>query len=120
MKKTYYKKKITQAMMSVGTYKEDFQMVVDTLAGILEQRDAAYDHYVSSGGRPTVEHTNKAGATNIAKNPTLNIWSDLNTQALRFWRDLGLTPSGLRKINEERLGTPQGSKLASIINGLEV
>jgi hypothetical protein len=31
------------------------------------------------------------------------VWQDLNTQALAYWRDLGLTPAGLKKLNEAAL-----------------
>ena len=39
-------------------------------------------------------------ATNTVKNPKLVIWMDLNTQALAYWKELGLTPSGLKRLKE--------------------
>jgi hypothetical protein len=30
----------------------------------------------------------------------LQVWQDLNTQALAYWKELGLTPAGLKKIKD--------------------
>ena len=38
-----------------------------------------------------MKHTNKGGSTNIVKNPALVVLMDCNTQALAYWRELGLT-----------------------------
>ena len=35
------------------------------------------------------------------KNPMLVLELDLNAQALAYWRDLGLTPAGLKKLNAD-------------------
>lgn len=72
--------------------------MINTLADILEQRDACLEQYVEEGAVPVMEYTNKGGATNIVKNPLLVLWSDLNTQALSYWRELGLTPSAYKKM----------------------
>lgn len=66
----------------------------------MENRDNAQAAFEESGGQAVVEHTNQGGNTNAAKNPAMTIVMDLNTQALAYWRDLGLTPAGLKKIND--------------------
>ena len=83
-----------------GTYRQEFDSVIDTLADILEQRDRAYQDFIDSGAETVITKISDRGAENIGKNPRLQIWSDLNTQALSFWRDLGLTPAGLKRIDE--------------------
>lgn len=98
-----WKEKIMTATKDAGTYKPFFESVIDTLSGILEARDRALEQYEKSGAEPTVIHVNKAKEKNIAKNPMLTIVIDLNAQALAYWRDLGLTPKGLKSINEEGL-----------------
>ena len=55
----------------------------------------------SEGAEPVREYTNKAGATNLTKNPLLILWDDLNKSALAYWRDLGLTPSSYKKLAGE-------------------
>ena len=90
-------------MKEAETYANCFNDVVETLAGILEQRDAADDAFRESGGEVIVEHTNKGGATNLAQNPAIRLINDLNRDALAYWRDLGLTPKGLKAINDNAI-----------------
>lgn len=101
-----YKKwvsRIKRDTKRAGTYKPYFDEVIKTLAAILEERDQAMETFQKSGGRVIVEHTNKAGATNLEQNPALRLVNDLNRDALAYWRDLGLTPKGLKAINEQAL-----------------
>lgn len=97
MTKNRWKSRIKKACKEVGTYRKSFDSVIDTLAGILETRDAALEEY---DGTVIVEHTNKNGATNMEQNPLLRLINDLNRDALAYWRDLGLTPAGLKRIND--------------------
>lgn len=99
MKKRAWKTRIRNACTSVGTYKPEFDYVIDELAGILERRDQAAADYAEDP-QPVVSYTNKGGSENMIKNPLLALIDDMNKSALSYWRDLGLTPAGLRKINE--------------------
>lgn len=103
MNKAEWKNRIIEAAQGVGTYQEPFDAVIDTLAGILEKRDTAQELFNKAGGQVIVKHTNKGGATNLELNPALRVINDLNRDALAYWRDLGLTPAGLKKINEAAL-----------------
>lgn len=98
MMKTDWFTKIKSACEEAGTYQPFFDIVIGELAGIMETRDAAQDLYEKSGGNPVVAYTNKSGHTNLRKNPALAVIQECNTQALAYWRDLGLTPSGFKKI----------------------
>lgn len=91
MKKILWKKKIKEACEAAGTYQPFFDSVIDSLAGIMDLRDEAQKQFKASGCKTTVEHTNKGGATNITKNPSLVVLMDCNTQALAYWKELGLT-----------------------------
>lgn len=115
MKKNTWKKRIVAAAVDAGTYKPCFDSVIDTLSQIMEQRDSAQQLFEESGGETIVEFTNKGGATNLIKNPALVIVMDLNTQALAYWRDLGLTPAGLKKINEAAMKGKKRSALAEAL-----
>lgn len=101
MTKASWKKRITKACEDAGTYKPYFDAVIETLAGILERRDDALTVFEKSGGNVLVTHTNKSGAVNIEQNPALRLVNDLNRDALAYWRDLGLTPAGLKKLNAD-------------------
>lgn len=103
MKKRSWIKNIKTACIEVGTYKPGFDFLIETLASILEKRDAAEELYKETGGNAIVKHTNKAGASNPTVNPALALWNDLNKTALSYWRDLGLTPLGLKRIDEKAL-----------------
>lgn len=87
--------------------------VIETLADILSRRDLARNEFEAAGSVMIVEHTNKAGATNLEQNPAIRMINDLNRDALAYWRDLGLTPAGLRRINEAaiRAGEKEPSAL---------
>lgn len=100
MTKAEWREQIVQACKDAGTYRPYFDPVIDTLAETMEMRDDARQKFYDSGGQTIVAHTNKGGATNIVKNPALVVVDDLNKTALAYWRDLGLTPAGLKRIDE--------------------
>lgn len=118
MKKATWKNRITEACRAAGTYRDFFLPVIDTLAGILEKRDEAQDMFTKSGGNILVKHTNKGGATNIEQNPALRLINDLNRDALAYWRDLGLTPAGLKKIDEEAMKPKKQNSLEKVLMDL--
>lgn len=118
MKKATWKNRITGACRAAGTYRDFFLPVIDTLAGILEKRDEAQEMFAKSGGNILVKHTNKGGATNIEQNPALRLINDLNRDALAYWRDLGLTPAGLKKIDEEAMKPRKQDALAKVLSDL--
>ena len=115
MNKKTWKRRVTEACKSAGTYKPYFEPVIETLADILEKRDEAQEVFETSGGSVVVRHTNKAGATNVEQNPVLRLINDLNRDALAYWRDLGLTPAGLRKLNEKAFEKKKVSALAEAL-----
>lgn len=102
-------------MQEVGTYHESFISVIETLAAVMEQRDRAVEQYELLGGETTVSHVNKFGAVNVTKNPALVIVDDLNKTALAYWRDLGLTPAGLKRINDQAMKGGAVSGFAEIV-----
>ena len=111
MDKAEWKERIIRSCEEVGTYKSSFDDVIDVLAGIMARRDEAEILYEEMGAMTVVEHTNKGGSTNIVKNPALVVIDDMNKTALAYWRDLGLTPAGLKRIKEFKL-QDEGKKSA--------
>lgn len=118
MKKATWKNRIIASCREAGTYRDFFLPVIDTLAGILEKRDEAQEMFKASGGKVVVKHTNKGGATNIEQNPLLRLINDLNRDALAYWRDLGLTPAGLKKIDEEAMKPKKQNTLDKVLRDL--
>ena len=100
-----------------GTYRPWFDSIISTLASILERRDTAEDLFALNGSQIVVEHTNKAGATNTEQNPILRLINDLNRDALAYWRDLGLTPAGLKRIDEKAMKQKKISTMEKALSG---
>lgn len=98
-----WREKIEDCCKEAGTYRPCFGPVMDTLADILGRRDAVRKEFEENGAVMVVEHTNRGGATNYEQNPAIRMINDLNRDALAYWRDLGLTPAGLKKINDAAL-----------------
>lgn len=94
-----WKLKIESASKEAGTYRPFFDIVINQLSEIMAIRDSAKKQFNASGGNPVVAYTNKGGHTNLRKNPALVVINECNQQALAYWRDLGLTPSGFKKLD---------------------
>lgn len=121
MTKTRWKNKIKKACEAAGTYQSFYDSMIDTLASIMETRDEAQREYEESGKTPIVEHTNRGGATNIVKNPALVVIMECNTQALAYWRDLGLTPAGLKRLGDKGLlNRDDNLSLSDVLAGLGI
>lgn len=112
-----WRARIKKACKEAGTYRPFFDFTIMTLAEIMERRDEALEQYVMSGGKPVVVHTNKAGASNLERNPTLLVAADCEKTALQYWRDLGLTPAGLKRIDENSL-KEKASGFGELLAGL--
>ena len=113
-----WESEVRAQVKAVGTYREAYEPVIMTLATVLEQRDRAYADYIEDGARSTIEKTRDRGAKNVGINPKLRAWQDLNAQALAYWRDLGLTPAGLKRIDEKATKAPRKSALAEALESL--
>lgn len=98
-KASKWERVIKEACQEAGTYQPFFDLIIKELAGIMDTKDAALEIYEKSGGSPVVKYTNKGGFTNLRKNPALAVIQECNQQALAYWRDLGLTPSGFKKLD---------------------
>lgn len=115
-----WQEKIKSSCEAAGTYRPFFDEIISTLAGILERRDEALRQFEVSGGHVIVAHTNKGGATNLEQNPALRAINDMNRDALAYWRDLGLTPAGLKKINESALKGQKSTSLSELLKDIGV
>ena len=113
-----WKKRITMDVKAAGTYQKYFGSVIDTLSAILARRDDAEALFIASGGNILVKHTNKGGATNIEQNPALRLINDLNRDALAYWRDLGLTPAGYKRLNLEAAQAKSNDGFEKILSQL--
>ena len=121
MKRGAWKKRIIAACEEAGTYQPYFDNAIESLAAILEQRDQVAKQYKAAGSEPVVVHVNNGGVANYAKNPMLVVWADLNREALAYWRDLGLTPAGLKRLDAGAVKTGQNkATFADVLGELGV
>lgn len=122
MNKKGWKEVIENNCRDAKTYQPYFDSVIDTLAQILENRDLIHEEFVKGGSKPTVtRNTERSGKENVAKNPLLILENELNSQALSYWKELGLTPSGLKKINEMAISdSKKQSSLEKALNAIKV
>lgn len=119
MDRDEWRRLIKRQTKAVGTYQKTFDSVIDTLAGILAERDAVYKQYEDEGSEALVEKISDRGARNHVINPFMTLWKDLNASALAYWRDLGLTPAGLKRINEAAMQKKEkGSALEEALKSI--
>ena len=53
------------------------------------------------------------------KNPALVIINECNQQALAYWRDLGLTPAGFKKLgNDTSAKAKQNGSFEELLSGI--
>lgn len=119
MKRRTWKERIKKACREAGTYKSYFDNAIDTLAGILETRDDVEQKYIESGAEPVVKYTNKAGNTNMTKNPLLSTYDDMNKTALMYWKELGLTPSAYKKVTGDKPKNEEIGGLAAALAAID-
>ena len=122
MKRAQWEKKLKSQIKFDAEYIPSFQTTIKILSEILEERDNVYTAYQKDGARPVIEFTSDRGSVNMKPNPLLKQWQELNTSALAYLRDLGLTAAGLRKLQgqiPERKKTQGFSKLEDFMKEIE-
>lgn len=120
MNKKDWQNKIKDACIAAGVYKSFFDTVIDELAQIMEIRDEAMRQYEASGNSPVIKYTNKGGYTNLKKNPALVVANEETQQALAYWRDLGLTPNGYKKLTGETIDEKKSGTFEAMLEKLEI
>ena len=119
MTKEEWVPRIREACVNAGTYRPYFDDLITTLAGVLERRDECERQYNESGEGMTIERTNKAGFTTMVKNPTMVFYDDFCRTALSYWKELGLTPAGLKKLKDETFNDRKEDKGSGLQRLLE-
>lgn len=110
---------IKKQMSLKGVDYSGFGNVIQTLAELLEQRDKLYKQYQNEGSEVMVLYTSDRGQENMIINPLLKEWQNMNRDALVYWRELGLTPAGLKKLNEDSMKPAEQSPLDKVLANLE-
>lgn len=98
-----YRRRIKRRCQALGTYKPEFDPIIEKLAQTLILNDKALQEFEMIGGQTVIRHTNKAGATNLAINPALQVSIKLNQQELQLRETLGLTPRRFKKLQGDQV-----------------
>lgn len=115
-----YKRAIVRKTKTVGTYRAEVVETINRLAKLYVQADKLTEQFEESGGMVVVEHTNKAGATNLVKNPIFAARMDVYNQLLEYERELGLTPAAMKKMaikGQEKENDPFSAAIARMEAG---
>lgn len=111
---------IVKKMKAVNTYNVSFSNTIDITAQILYDYESARKDFEKTGANMIVTHTNKNGSKNLVKNPFYLSIEKLRDDSIIYLRELGLTPAGLKKINNKTDPTvkKEVSKLDSALSNL--
>lgn len=97
-------KTIIDCMKAIGTYDNAFVLTIGILDGLLSDYYDARNQWETEGRLLVIEYTNKNGQTNTVKNPLYQSMEKLRMDILTYLRELGITPSGLKKLKQNSFG----------------
>lgn len=106
-------------MKTLGIYKTEFIPIISRYAELRVQYLIIMDKWYSTGCVITEEYTNKAGATNVRKTALYQAVENLRKELTETESILGLTPSGLKKINDKSMAIPKKSILSEALKSIE-
>lgn len=86
------KKIVINNMTTIGTYKKEYNQLIDIYVGMLYQYQLFEKEYEESGYKLTEEYTNKAGATNERKVPIYTAMESLRKDIASYSDRLKLNP----------------------------
>ena len=109
MEREKWRARIVNSCNSAGTYQPCFDDVIETLAAIMERRDEAQEAYEKDGRKSVVEQETSTGGVKTVKNPFLLAVNELDSAALAYWRDLGLTPKGFQSMQKNGFQKKEGT-----------
>ncbi len=99
---------IRENMKLAGTYNQAFEPIIKTLARIQTELAKAERDWRANGGEFVTEYTNKSGATNAVKDPYYSVVEGLRGQIVDISAQLGLTPTGQRRVLGNAKAAPTG------------
>lgn len=115
-----FKNDIVRKMKAVGTHHESHEYVINLLARCLMDYHSLTKAWEEDGEEITIEQTNVRGKVNKVKNPMYLSIEKLRDDILAYSRELGLTPAGLKRINEQGVKKQKKSKLEDVLSGLGI
>ncbi|PEL13780.1 P27 family phage terminase small subunit [Bacillus sp. AFS017336] len=87
--------KIIKDMKNMGTYKKEYNQLIEIYAGMLHQYISFEIQFEESNYQVEEEYTNKAGATNMRKVPLYTAMESLRKDIASYSDRLTLNPKSL-------------------------
>ena len=115
--------KIRNALTGLGIYREEFEWQIQMLAELFIRREETKEAFRKSGGAAIIKQTNKGGNAYAVKNPLLTEIDFVEKRIIDLAREMGMTPSAIRKVNEAALGKkpqPEDDPLAVALGELRL
>lgn len=109
--------KTKKNMISLGTYREEFDVIIQRYAEMRMQFDMLNGQWYEDGCRVTEKYTNKAGATNERKTALYLAIEKLRDELAEMENIFGLTPRGLKAIKKKGLEQKKSSALDKMLSG---
>lgn len=113
-KSKYHRTKTRKLMRALGTYKEEFEPIIEIYAGLKEQYDILFERFLDSDYK--FSETSKNGTK---KAPIVTTLESLRKDIMSYAQQLGLTPKGLLAINENAFTKKKESKIGMIFKGVD-
>lgn len=115
-KKKSIKSQVVKDMKELGVYRVEYRNDINIYVDMIHQWEVLSERFAESGYLVEEEYTNKAGATNMRKTPTLATLEKLRVDIAQYSDRLCLNPKSLERVTVEKNTT---SKLASVLNSFE-
>lgn len=103
--------KTKKDMLSLGTYRAEFDVIIQRYAEMRLQFDVLNQRWYEKGCKITEPYTNKSGATNERKTALYLAIENLRDELTKLECIFGLTPKGLKEIKRKGLEQQRSSAL---------
>lgn len=99
--------KVRKVMKELGTYRKEFDQIIEIYSGMLFQYQEYEKQHEAIGYRVTEPYVNKAGAENERKIPIITVMETLRKDILAYSSQLMLNPKALGdEIKQEEQNSP--------------
>lgn len=112
-------KKTKGAMKKLNTYRPQFDPAIRTYAEMMVQLDILTKRWTMEGCEIVEEYTTRTGATNTRKSTLYGAIEAIRRDIKAREDALGLTPYGLKKINDEMKKKEKNEGLGKILGAID-
>ena len=109
--------KTKKNMIALGTYRAEFDVIVQRYAEMRIQSDMLHKRWYNEGCVITEEYTNNDGATNERKTALYMAIEKLRSELTKMETLFGMTPKGLKDIRKKGLEQKKESALDKMLGG---